>query len=124
MTILMDDPTTYLERDNSVLCIMYAETLARAQDVCRMYGVSVQVQPMAGMAATGIRVVTSYADALLAIANFPALTPWCVVAGNHDFTAINALTIRFGKPQVAAVALGVVTDGIAWRPDKYPVIGM
>lgn len=123
MTVLMDDPTTYLKRDDNVLCVMYAETLARAQDVCRMYGVSIQVQPV-GPATTGVRVVTSYADALLAVANYPANTPWCVVAGNHDFSAINALTIKFGKPQVAAVALGVVTDGIAWRPDKYPVIGM
>ncbi len=122
MTILMDDPTTYLKRDDAVLCIMYAETLSRAQDVCRMYGVAIQVQPV-GLAQTGVRVVTSYADALLAIANYPAITPWCVVAGNHDFTAINALTIWFGKPKPAAEALGVVTDGIAWRPDRMPVNG-
>lgn len=120
MTILMDDPTTYLKRDDSVLCVMYAETLARAQDVCRMYGVAIQVQQV-GPGTTGVRVATNYIDALLAVVNYPANTPWCVVAGDHDFRAINALTIWFGKPKVVAEALGVVTDGIAWRPDKYPV---
>lgn len=121
MADLMDDPTTYLSRDNNTLAMILADSLSRAQDVCRMYGVSIQVQPVAGAAATGIRVVTSYAEAVVATANYPSNTPWCVAAGKTDFTAYNALVIKFGQPQTMAKALGLETEGIAWRPDKFPV---
>lgn len=119
MTVLMDDPTTYLQRDADVVCIMLAMNVQRAMDVARQYGVAVQVN-MAGN--KGIRVVTTLADAINARATFPPSTPWCI--GTYDgweMGALANLTNYFGKPQTVDKALNVKTVGIAWRPDKYMV---
>lgn len=123
MTTLMDDPTTYLVRDTDDLAIMLCENVSKAMGIAKMYGCSIQVNMVDP--AKGIRVVTNYADALAAIAAYAPATPWCDVSVSPSLvTARNALIIRFGASQTVAKALGVETDGIAWRPDKYPVIGM
>lgn len=122
MPILMDDPTTYLERNTDDLAIMLATSVTVAQDVCRMYGVSIQVNMVDPT--KGIRVVTSLAEANAAVAAYAPTTPWCIIspANPNLYLPQNALAIRFGTPLTVAKCLGVETDGIAWRPDRYPVI--
>lgn len=119
--ILMDDPTTYLQRDTDDLAIVLAGSVASAMDLARMYGVSIQVNMVDPM--KGIRVVTNQAEAITAVSTYPAITPWCEVAdGLHDKTTRDLLKSWFGLPTSMAKALGVETVGIGWRPDKYPVV--
>ena len=117
MTILMDDPTTYLSRDSDVIAIMLAKNVASAMDVAKKYGVAIQVN-MAGN--KGVRVVTTLADAINVRAIFPNSTPWCI--GTYDgweFQALANLINFFGKPVTVDKALGVETVGRAWRPDTF-----
>lgn len=127
MTILMDDPTTYLAKDTENVVIVLGKSLASVQDLARQYGVSIQVNMPGNI---GIRAVTTLAEAQTAVATFPASTPWCVegpalapTPTDQTYkTRYDTLRNRFGLPKTVAVALGVETDGIAWRPDKYPVV--
>jgi|SRR5215471_10351134 len=117
MTNLTDDPTSYLYRDQEKLAIVLAGSVTHAQDMARMYGVSIQVNMPD--AQKGIRVVSNQADALNAVATYPNTTPWCVVAdGLTDQTTREILTSWFGKPVSADLAMGVTNTGIAWRRDK------
>ena len=121
MTILMDDPTTYLKRDTEDVAIMLAGSAESAMTMARQYGVSIQVNMPGNV---GIRVVSNIEQANNAVAMFPSSTPWCIVAdGLTDKTTRDLLTSWFGVPKTMAKALGVETDGIAWRPDQYPVTG-
>ena len=127
MTILMDDPTTYLKKDTEDVVLMLAASLAKAQDACRQYGVSIQVNMPGNV---GVRALLSYTDVTAAIAVYPPTTPWCLVDGgistdtpNSRSRGYDAMTLYFGPAKTVAKALGVETDGIAWRPDKYPVTG-
>src|SRR5215467_1380334 len=113
---LTDDPTSYLKRDPANPVIVLAGSVAHAQEMAQMYGVSIQVN-MPG--SQGIRVVSTQQDAINAIATFPQATPWCIVNdGLTDKTTRDVLTSWFGKPKSVDKALGVTTDGIAWRSDK------
>lgn len=122
MTVLMDDPTSYLKRDSDVVAIMLSGSVREAQHEARHYGVSIQVNMAGGM---GIRVVTTLADAINAVATHPASTPWCVASyDGWEMAALAALTNYFGPAKTIDKALGVATEGIAWRPGRYPVYGM
>lgn len=119
MTKLMDDPTTYLAKDVEDVVIMLARNIESARNVAKQYGVSIQLNMPGGL---GIRVVSTVADALNVAALYPANTPWCVVHDDGwDFKALAVLTNRFGPNKTIAQALNVQNEGIAWRPDKYPV---
>ena len=121
MTILMDDPTTYLVRDTEDIAIVLAGSVAGAMNAAKHYGVSIQVNMPGNV---GIRVVSNIEQANDAVAMFPQATPWCIVVdGLTDKPTRDLLTSWFGRPQTMAKTLGVETDGIAWRPDKYPVTG-
>jgi len=118
---LTDDPTSYLQRDATQPCIMLAGTLERAQNTCVQYGVSIQCKLASGND-QGILVVTNQADAIAMVSTLPATTPWCLVAdGLTDKVTRDVLTSWFGPPTTIAKALGVSTEGIAWRPDKFLV---
>jgi hypothetical protein len=120
MTILMDDPSTYLQRDNDVPCIMLSDSVVRAMDTARAYGVSIQVN---GPDPTkGIRVVITETDARAIITQLPATTPWAVAAFNAPMTVFKILVGYFGQPQTMAKALGVATVGKAWRPDQVLIL--
>jgi hypothetical protein len=115
----MDDPTTYLSRDSDNVVIILAASVALAQDVARQYGVSIQVNMPGGL---GIRVVTNQAEAAAAVLAYPPTTPWCTTADKvRDKLTYDTLRAGFGVPVTIATALGVETDGIAWRPDRFPV---
>lgn len=119
MTILMDDPSTYLTRDTEKICLVLAGNVASCMDMAKMYGISIQVNMPGGK---GIRCITNQAEAMLAIASYPASTPWCIVAdGLWEDHARRLLTGYFGLPKTMDKAFGVDTVGIAWRPDRYPV---
>jgi hypothetical protein len=118
---LTDDPTSYLKRDATQPCIMLAGSLLLAQDTCARYGVSIQCKPVIGNS-DGILVVSNQADAVQAVATVPATTLWCVIAdGLTDQGTRDILKSWLGNPTTIANALGVSTEGIAWRPDKFPV---
>jgi hypothetical protein len=117
----MDDPTTYLVRDTEDVAIMLAGSVESAMTMARQYGVSIQVNMPGNI---GIRVVSNIEQATSVVAMFPPSTPWCIVAdGLTDKPTRDMLTSWFGRPKTMDKALGVETDGIAWRPDKYPVTG-
>lgn len=111
----MDDPTTYLTRDPSVPAIVVAPTLLQAQDACREYGCSIQC--LQNSHANGIRVVTTAAEAVATAAALPPETPWAVVVPDNQVQM--SLYRRFGPQTTLAKALGVVTDGVAWLPEKF-----
>ena len=114
----MDDPTTYLIRDATVPAIMLAPSLAEAQNDAREYGVAIQCA--VNSHALGVRVVTTLAHAQATVAALPNTTPWCYVpTANNDQQAYRVLEAFFGPPKTIAVALGVETDGIAWRNDTF-----
>jgi hypothetical protein len=123
MAILMDDPTTYLKRDTDKVCIFLASSVTTAMVRARYYGVAIQVNMAGGV---GIRVVSTLAQAFAAKVAYPPSTPWCIVDDNMSWEpkAYDVLRSYFGRPTTMDKALGVITDGIAWRPDKYPVYGM
>ena len=112
----MDDPTTYLYRDPLVPAIILAPSLLVAQDAARDYGCSIQCA--LNSHSLGIRVVTTLAHAQAAVAALPNTTPWCVVEPG-DNNARAQLTRFFGAPKLVSDALGVVTNGIAWRKDTF-----
>lgn len=118
MANLTDDPTSYLKRDSERIAIVLASSVASATFQAKQYGVSIQVNMAGGK---GIRVVTTLADAINAVATYPANTPWTIVRDDTEwaFECLHVLTKRFGQPTTMDKALGVVTDGTAWRPDKY-----
>lgn len=119
MTILMDDPTTYLVRDSEDIAIVLAGNVESAMTQAKLYGVAIQVNMAGGK---GVRVVTNQAEAITAVATYPAITPWAIVAdGLTDQVTRDVLTSWFGKPVTMDKALGVKTNGIAWRPDRYKV---
>jgi hypothetical protein len=120
MTIVMDDPTTYLKRDKDVNVIAVGPTTPIIQEICLQYGVMIQVVvPGTG---NGVQAVTTVAKATTVLGLFPANTPWFIVPGVlNDPRTEQMIRAFYGPPKTMAVALGVVTDGIAWRPDKYRV---
>lgn len=119
MTVLMDDPTTYLTRDTEQICLVLAGSVDSVMVQARMYGVSVQVNMPGGK---GIRAITNQAEAMAAVAAYPPTTPWCLVNDGlwEDHTR-RILRAFFGNPKTMDKALGVNTVGIAWRPDKMKV---
>jgi hypothetical protein len=121
MTVLMDDPTTYLVRDNNNLALLLAVSVASAMDAARQYGVSIQVVSMANVDNKGIRVVINQVDANAAVAAYPAATPWAIVPGRAQSTTYEIMKKYFGEPQTMAKALGVSTKGKAWRPNQILV---
>lgn len=123
MAILMDDPTTYLKKDADNVVLFVADSVTTAMARAAKYGVAIQVNMAGGV---GIRVITTKADAINAKATYPNTTPWTVVDDEHkwDIGVLAIMTNFFGPAKTMDKALGVVTDGIAWRPDRYPVYGM
>jgi hypothetical protein len=109
----MDDPSTYLVRDADYVCVVLADSVSRVMDAARQYGVSIQVN-MAGL--KGVRVVVTENDANAIIAQLPPTTPWSVISFKVPMTTYGILANYFGPPQTMAKALGVATEGIAWRP--------
>jgi hypothetical protein len=120
MTVLMDDPTTYLTRDNDVPVVILAPNLAMAQFVARQYGVAIQVN---GPDPTkGIRVVRNETEAGVCTTTLPKTTLWAVIPGGWSVTTYNKLFGYFGPPKTMDKALDVKTVGIAWRPEKTALI--
>jgi hypothetical protein len=123
MANLTDDPTSYLKRDTDDIAIVLASSVASATFHVKQFGVAIQINMPGGK---GIRVVTTQADALNAVAAYPADTPWTIIQDDTtwDMRCLHILTKRFGPPKTMDKALDVKTEGIAWRPDKMPVYGM
>jgi len=122
MSVLMDDPTTYLTRDSDNVALVLAGNADTCRTQARMYGVSIQVDMPGGK---GIRCISTHAQAVAAMATYPQDTPWCLVNdGLWAREVYDALRAYFGPPVTMDKALDVKTVGIAWRPDKYPVYGM
>jgi hypothetical protein len=116
MVVLMDDPTTYLVRDADNVVVLLSDSVGRAMDAARHYGVSIQVNMPDPT--KGIRVVITEADAHTVITQLPATTPWAVVAFKAPQTVYGMLRGYFGQPQTVAKAFGIDTEGKAWRPDQ------
>jgi hypothetical protein len=117
---LTDDPTSYLTRDSDVVCILLAGSIDNAMNVARQYGVSIQVNMAGGK---GIRVVTTEADARAIITQLPATTPWSSIAdGGWTVTTYGVLYGFFGKPMRLDQAIGMITQGVAWLPQKTLLI--
>lgn len=119
MTVLMDDPSTYLTRDNDVPMVLLAPNVQIASAIAKQYGVSIQVNGPDPQ--KGIRVVTNEAEAIVVMGNLVATTPWAAIPGSWSLTTYQRLIKYFGPPLTLAKAFNVTTKGIAWRPDRMMV---
>ena len=71
----------------------------------------------------GIRVVSTEADARAIITQLPATTLWASIAdGGWTVTTYGVLYGYFGKPSRIDQAIGMITQGVAWRPNQMPVL--
>jgi hypothetical protein len=90
-----------------------------ANAIATQYGVGIQVN---GPDPTkGVRAISTEAEAKQIITILPPTTPWAAIPSGWSHTTYQVLARYFGKPQTLDKAFGVVTVGIAWRPDKMPV---